>query len=175
MKTYFFIALVIVMSSCANRLPFSQKVRENHNLTQAELSRMQFYVSSDIILTKKDRVSSSQDIEGGTLTLKNERESDLVVIKAGTPGVLEKVIDDKRIAVSFEPGKFLVFGDPDLKNGRYTLLAADWENNRGVLNYGGEKYYANHGASNIYIQFKMKRLNQIKRKVRYAPGMKVPK
>ncbi|MCI5058769.1 MAG: hypothetical protein MRY83_21835 [Flavobacteriales bacterium] len=169
-----FICGLFILSSCAPRVPFTQTIRDENKLSDKELKKLQFYVSHDIILTKGEKKQDGQDIDDGTLVLTSGSSMDQVVIKAGTPGVVEKVIDNNKIAVSFEaPGKYLVFGDPQGKNGRYTLLAADWKKNRGVTNYGGNSFVLNSGAANTYIRFKMRKLNKLKRSVRYAKGRKI--
>lgn len=165
---------ILALSSCAPRVPFTQAIRDEHKLNDAQLKSLQFFNSHDIILTKGEKNKNDQDINDGTLVLTSGSSMDQVVIKAGTHGVVEKVIDGNKIAVSFEaPGKYIVFGDPKGKNGRYTLLAAEWKNNRGLTNYGGNSFVLNKGAANTYIRFKMRKLNKLKKKVRYAKGRKI--
>ncbi len=163
----------IFLQSCAPRLPFTSEVRQQYKLTEDELKQLQFYISHDIILTKNAETVSSKTTEDGTLKIRKGQSTDQVIIKAGTPGIVEKVIDKNRIAVSFEQGKYLVFGDPDGNRGNYTFLAANWRSNRGVLKYGEEEMYANRGAANTFIKFKMSKLNKIQKKTRVAKGRKL--
>lgn len=170
-----FIALVILLQSCAPRIPFTQAIREQYQLSENELKQLQFYASHDIVLTRVEEDAKSKTTEDGKLKITTGKEYDQVLIKAGTPGVVEKVVDNQRIAISFEDGnnKYIVFGDPDNRKSNYTMLAPDWKNNRAILVYGGNEYYANKGASNTFVKFKMNKLNKIKRKTTIAKGRKL--
>lgn len=163
----------ILIQSCAPKIPFSGEIRSKYKLTDDELKQLQFYVSHDIILTRTEAQEKSKKTEDGQLKIEEGRSSEEVVIKAGTPGVVEKIIDQNRIAVSFEDGKYIVFGDPESKNRNYTLLAADWRNNRGVLMYGSEEFYANQGAANIFLTFKLSKLNKVQKNSRIVKGKKL--
>jgi hypothetical protein len=165
----------LALSSCATKVPFTQAVREKYQLTDDELKQLQFYASHDIVLTRNEKGEKSKTTEDGKLKITTGQEYEQVLIKKGTPGVVEKVVDSKRIAVSFESdgARFIVFGDPNDKKGNYTLLSPEWKDNRAVLKYGAEEYYANQGASNIYVMFKMNRLNKIKKETRVAKGRKL--
>lgn len=177
MKTHVILAglALTLWSACSPKIPFTQAIREKYQLTDDELRQLQFYTSHDIVLTHAEKGEKTKTTEDGKLKITTGQEYDQVLIKKGTPGVVEKVVDSKRIAISFETenDKFIVFGDPYDNKGNYTLLAPKWENNRAMLNYGSEEYYAGQGASNIYIMFKMNRLNKIKKQTRVAKGRKL--
>lgn len=170
-----FFAAMLLMTSCAPKIPFTQKIREQYKLTNEELSSIQFYASADIVLTRADKAPKEKGTEEGTLIVKSGKSVDEVVIRAGTPGVVEKVVDKHKLAISFEIGDnmFLVFGDTKDRKGPYTMLAADWNNKRGKLQYGGKTYYTSTSAANVYLHFKMKRFNQIKRNQRVVGGRKL--
>jgi len=176
MKTTYFtltIALGIFLQSCAPKVPFTGEIRKKYQLTSDELRQLQFYVSHDIILTRTSEEAKTKTTEDGQLKIVGGKAYDEVFIKAGTPGVIEKVIDQNRIGVSFENGKYIVFGDPENSGRNYTMLAAEWKNNRGVLMYGEQEYYANRGASNIFLNFKMNKLNKIQKESRVVKGRKL--
>lgn len=167
--------ILVLLSSCAAKVPFTQAIREKYQLTDEEIKQLQFYASHDIILTHNEKGEKTKETEDGKLKITTGQEYEQVLIKRGTPGVVEQVVDKNKVSVSFEAGngKFLVFGDAADSKGNYTLLAPDWKNNRAVLKYGGEEYTANQGVSNIYIMFKMNRLNKIKKETRIAKGRKL--
>ncbi len=169
----FIVGIFFVLEGCAPRVPFTGEIRNKYNLSEAELKQLQFYNSHDITLSQVSEEAKTKQTQDGELKITTGKSYDEVLIKAGTRGVVEKVIDQNRIAVSFEPGSYIIFGDPDHKNYNYTLLAADWRNNRGVLNYGGKEYYANRGAANIYLKFKLSKLNKVQRKSRVVKGRKL--
>ena len=140
-----------------------------------KMKKIQFYVSSDIVLQRGEKDEKEKEISEGTLTTKDGKSVEQVLIKAGTPGVVDRILDGNRVAVRFEPGeeKYLVFGDPT-KQGRYTLLAGEWDkNNRGKLLYGGKTYLSGAGAANVYLTFRMKNLYQFKKNQTVVKGMKL--
>ena len=170
-------ALIIgaMLTSCAPRVPFTQEVREHYKLTNEELKSLQFYASHDIVLERRSKNNKQKSTQEGTLTVKDGKHIEQVVIRAGTPGVVEKVLGDNRVAVSFETGdgKFLVFGDPTERNGVYKLLAGKWVNRRGKITYGGEEFLTSTSSSQVYLEFKMKQLREYRKDQRYAKGRKV--
>ena len=176
-KTLFFggILLALGFTSCAPRIPFTQEIREQYKLTESEMRQIQFYASHDIVLQRGEQTDKSKATSEGKLTITDSKSVDQVLIKAGTPGVVEKVIGPNKVAVSFEngDGRYLVFGDPFNKKGRYTLLAADWKGNKGELNYAGKTYYVPASGANYYISFKMRKLNQFRKKEHVAKGKKL--
>ena len=46
------LGVVTLFSSCKSTIPFTNTVRTKYNLDEAKLKKMQFYVSSDVILPK---------------------------------------------------------------------------------------------------------------------------
>lgn len=165
----------LMMNSCAPLIPFTQDVRETEKLSDDEMKKIQFYVSHDIVLQRGEKGEKGKEISEGTLMTKDEKSVEQVIIKSGTPGIVDRILDGNRVAVRFEEGeeKYLVFGDPN-KQGRYTLLAGEWDkNNRGKLQYGGKTYYTGSGAANVYLTFRMKNLYQFKKDQKVVKGMKL--
>ena len=178
MKKHIFIlcSIAFFMHSCAPRIPFTQSLREQYKLTDDELKSLQFYASNNIVLNRGEKSVREQATDKGTLTLKSGQYVEQVIIKAGTPGLVEKIIDRNRVALSFEIGenKMLEFGATDPKtNDRYTLLAPKWDGNKGLIDYGGNKYYSDPGSGNVYILFKMRKLHKFKKEQRVVKGRKI--
>ena len=176
-KTHLYLLLstiAIAATSCAPRIPFTQAIKEQYKLDENDLKSIQFFTSGDIVLTRGERITNEKGTQEGTLIVKGGKELEEVVIRAGTPGVIEKVVDENKVAVSFESdGSFLIFGDASNNKDRYSLLAAKWNNNRGKLKYGDQTYFTSTQCANVYLMFKMKRLNQLKKKERIAKGRKL--
>lgn len=177
MKNIHFILILttVLFGACAQRIPFTQEVREKEKLSEEEIKKIQFYPSHDIVLQRGEAGEKGKEISEGTLMTKDEKSVEQVIIKAGTPGIADRVLDGNRISVRFEEGegKFLVFGDPT-NQGRYTLLAGEWDkNNRGKLQYGGKTYFTTQGAANVYLTFRMKNLYQFKKNQTVVKGMKL--
>ncbi|MCB0430524.1 MAG: hypothetical protein H6585_12685 [Flavobacteriales bacterium] len=165
----------MMLASCATKVPFTQQTRDEYKLTEEELKSLQFYTSHDIVLQRWENQGKEKATEDGTLKIRSGQSVEEVVIRAGTPGVVEKVVDGNRLAISFEAGdhKFLVFGDTKKQDGRYTLQATEWVDNRAKVNYNDQWYMTNTGSGSTYLVFKIKKLNQFRRKQQIAKGRKI--
>ena len=168
--------LALILFSCSPKIPFTQSVREQHSLTESDLKSLQFFNSHDIVLNWAESNAKEQNMVDGTLTIKSGKSVEQVIIKAGTPGIAERVPGTKSIAVSFEFGENtgLIFGTSKTSyNDRYTLMAPAWKENKGKIQYAGKTYYTSGRSGDTYLQFKMKRLNKIIRKQRVVKGRKI--
>ncbi len=166
-------AVSVLVSSCATKRPFNDEDRKTFGLKNEILSKVQFYVSNDIVLYKADSEAGFA-IEKGEVVVTNSNSEDQIIVKRGTPGAYVNAESSDKVAVRFEmgEGKYLYFSSKDAYKGRYHLVAA-WERKRGVLNYAKEKYYVTPESNSSYLMYKLKKLNSYKRKSRVASGVKV--
>ena len=173
-KTFTTVTCLVILSSCAPLVPFTQTVREQYNLNETELKSIQFYTSHDIVLRRGD-VDNNKVTKEGELVVVQERKVEEIFIKAGTPCVIQQVTDGNRVTVTFEDdgGKYLVFGSLSNRNGFYTLLALEWHQGRGMINYGGNTYYVPKGSENIHLLFKMKSLGKFQKEQKVLKGKRV--
>ncbi|MGD1843985.1 MAG: hypothetical protein ACFB10_01160 [Salibacteraceae bacterium] len=167
-------ALLLLVTSCAPKIPFTQEVRQKYKLSEADLKSIQFYASHDIVLFRGEKTGTKKTDEG-TLKVSSNSSVEKVIIKAGTPGVVEKVVDGSRLAISFETGegKLLIFGDPTATRGVYKLMAAKWVNGKGQLLYGGQNYYTPLTNQHTYLEFRLKREFRKQNSSRVAKGRKL--
>lgn len=175
MKHYIITAAAIVLlSSCASKIPINKSVIEQYNLGENELKSLQYWVSNDITLVRGEKKDEQKSIdESGKVVISSATTMDQVLIPKNTPGVCIKVYGKEKIAVSFETDdKYLVFGDVSGR-GRFTLLAAEWKDGRGTLDYGGQVYYAQPGAASTYLLIKLKKIKKYKKQARVVKGRKV--
>lgn len=173
-KIFASVLLIGVLSSCAPLVPFTQTVREKYDLQETELKSIQFYTSHDIVLRRGD-VGSNKVTKEGELVVMQEHKVEEIFIKAGTPCVIQQVADGNRVTVSFEDdgSKYLVFGSLSARDGYYKLLALEWHQGRGIINYGGNTYYVPRGSENIHLLFKMKSLGKFEKEQRVVKGKKL--
>ena len=173
MKYTFSFLLALMLFGCASKKPYTQEIQQNLKLTETELKQIQFYISDDIILNRAER-EGKMETSGGEVILKDDQKVEQVIIKAGTPGVVEKVISNDKIAVAFEEGdsKFLVFGSTGVK-GSFKLLAEEWKNGRGKVKYGKDVYITSRGSGEAILKIKIKNLNSYKKEQHIAKGKKV--
>lgn len=174
----YFFALVIVASlyACSSSIPFTNDDKIKYNLTQDKLKKLQFFVSRDIVLQRGERSDEAQEFDqDGKLIVSSSASLDEIYIKEGTPGVVVKVMDGNRLAVSFDAtddNKYLVFGDPN-NRGRYNLMGAEWNNGKGKINYGGKVYYVMPGGAGAYLKYKMKKVSENRKSQSAVKGRKV--
>ncbi|MEM0995250.1 MAG: hypothetical protein AAGI49_19620, partial [Bacteroidota bacterium] len=142
-KTIFGIfVLSILLTSCSPKLtPFTQRLYKENDWSEAELKRIQFYLSEDIVLRRVAESSRSR-IEDGEIRVINGGKTEKVVIRRGTPGVFVFTPKADRFAISFESGddRYLMFGPNPKASNRYLLLASEWKKRGGMVTYGGKRY-----------------------------------
>ena len=130
---------IALFASCSSNLrPFTDNIYDEIG-TDRELKKVQFYLSSDIVLYR-DFGGSRSKVENGKIRMVNGRKIEEIVFKKGTPGVFVFSPKRDRIAVSFEKGegKYLMFGPNERVGGRFVLLAKEWKNRRGKVTYDNE-------------------------------------
>jgi hypothetical protein len=166
-RLHFLVGALVLLAGCSPKIPFTQSVREKHNLTAEELRRIQFYLSDPVIL-RRGNSQSEKATEEGALVIKSGKNIEQVSFKANTPGTVSEVVSNSAMKISFEDGpeKMLVFSSD--KNGYYALKALSWERDgKGTINYGGQTYTAAPGSSNAILLFKMKSLKDVQVKERW--------
>ncbi|NNF02010.1 MAG: hypothetical protein HKN22_04950 [Bacteroidia bacterium] len=181
MKTNNYLLLIIllfVVSACSPKIPFTQDVRQTYKLNEEELKSIQFYVSEDIILRKGDKESPAKLMDEGTLKIKKSKTMKEIVIKAGTPCVVDQVVSGEKVTVKFEDGvnKYLVFANISNSRGFYSLQAQTWtQSGIGRINYGDQYYWVNKNGKNAILLFKMKKLEEHRKDQKVVSGKKVGK
>lgn len=169
---------VLALASCAPRIPFTQEVRQQYRLTEEELKSIQFWVSDDIILHREVTDSKEVGTNRGTLMVKSGRTIEEVIIPAGTPCVVQRVMDDKRLVLSFGdgPNEFLVFGDVSDNGVRfrrghyYAMLAADFRDGRDVVEYDGKEFHVADPGHPVYLLFKMTSIREFEKRSKTVKG-----
>ncbi len=138
--------VIILCSSCSKTLTYyTEDLHQQHGWTENQLKKIQFYLSQDIELERSGSQGVSR-IEDGQIKVRSNRKTDKIVIKKGTPGTLIHMPKENRYAISFDDsGEYLMFGPTKKNNGRFTLLAKEWLENRrgGIVSYGKKEYRIN--------------------------------
>lgn len=177
MKTFhsiLFVALVgVMLSSCSSKTPYTTYLVNKYQFTEADLKKVQFYVSDDIILTTSE-TSSKVGTEQGKVVVSSNSSQDQIVIKKGTPGVLEKQIGTDKVQISFEvgEGRFLVFGSTGQRE-PFKLQAESWSNGQGKLTYAGKTYYATGTSGYAQLLIVLKKSQKKKSNQKVVEGRKV--
>jgi len=165
------IVLAILLTSCASKkIPFSSDIQAKYNLPEEKLKKVQFYTSETIILYKS-KSDGDLTVRDGKILMLDTKDCERVVIKKGTPCILESVNSPSQFIVSFEfgEGKLLAFGSQG--EGFFSLEAKDWKDGVGTLKYAGKSYVVEGGGT--YLLVKAKKLNKLSKKQRTVVGRKV--
>ena len=171
----FFFVFVVFCTSCGNNLKyFTEDLYDQYEWTDNELKRIQFYVSQDIVLYKGVSDKGTK-IEKGKIKLENAREVEEVIIKKGTPGVFVRSPRKNHFAISFDDKErsFLMFGPNSKANGRFLLMAKDWDRNSGEISYNGEVYETSSSSAYAALMVDIKRAKKTKYRSKTAGGQRV--
>lgn len=167
---------VLILGSCATKVPYTSKVQSEFDLTPEKLKKVQFYTSEAIILERSDDQSKVATTgQSGTLVSSSSSSSERIIIPANRPCVFEQKAEDGSVEIRFEmgQGRVLRFHErQNVSNGRFYLVA-QWADGKGELDYGGAVYYAVRGSASAYLMVKLKNYKKNQRKDRVVKGMKV--
>jgi hypothetical protein len=166
---------IFLLTSCGPTLkPFTKSMYEEYNWSERDLQNVQFYLSHDIVLTRK-ATGHETSIKEGKIRVKKGQKVEKIVIRKGTPGVIVFIPKKNRFAVSFDKddNKFLMFGPDRKAQGRFVLLAQDWDKNRGELTYNSERYYTTSESALAHLMVDIKAAAKVKYSREKATGRTV--
>ncbi len=175
MKTLAFFMTFFILTSCGtNYKYFTTDLYERYDWSKSELRRIQFYVSQDIVLYRgvADRANR---IQKGQIRLENQEEVEEVIIKRGTPGVFIDAPRKNHFAIAFDDDRdhFLMFGPNSKANGRFLLMAKDWNEHSGEITYGGRIYETTSASAYAALMVDIKRAKKTKYSSTTAEGRRV--
>ncbi len=169
--------MLILGSSCSPSLtPFTKDLYESNNWSENDLSKIQFYLSKDIVL-HRDRGSDRSSISDGKIRIVDGREVEEIVFKKGTPGVFLFSPNRDNFAISFESGngkeKFLIFGPNEKLSGRYVLLAKDWKRRNGKVSYNDKVYRTSSESAFATLMVDLKAARKVHYRSKTVGGRKI--
>jgi len=176
MKYLVVILSVVLLGSCATKIPYTKKIKEEFELTEDKLKKVQFYTSRTIILERSEKSQTTATTgQSGDLVVSSSSSSERIVIPTNTKCVFDKIGENGAVFIRFElgQGRTLTFAErTNMSSGRFYLVA-DWKAGRGELDYGGAVYFAVSGSDAAYLMVKLKQWKKNQRKDRIVRGMKV--
>src|ERR1700679_4194524 len=100
--------LALATAGCRSFIPFTQELRDQNNLSEADLRNLQYYVSSTITLRRE--VGSTGPLVTGNhkLIVVGGKTVEEIVVESYTPGICVGV-GPHTLAVSFAQGASLDF------------------------------------------------------------------
>lgn len=176
MSRYILPLLVLLsMASCSMDLqPFTESQRVQNNWSGDDLKKIQFYLSDALVLQRK-LTGGSSEIVSGKVRIVDGVQMEEIVIPKGTPGVIVFNSVDNRLGISFEDGdeRYLMFGVNPNKGDRYHLLASDWKNQIGKVQYEGKEWFTNVNGGNAHLLIDLKKVYKRELNRRTAGGRKL--
>ena len=159
---------MVCISSCSPTLyPFTDDVYDEFGQSEDKLSKIQFYLSNDIVLYR-DFGNQKASVRDGKIRIVDGRKVEEIVFKKGTPGVFVFTPKKDRIAVSFEEGdgKYLMFGPNNKVGGRFVLLAKEWNKRRGKVTYANKTWYTTDASAyaNLLVDLDKARRTTVSKK-----------
>jgi len=161
-----------LLNSCGPTLkPFTKSMYDDYGWSERDLQNVQFYLSHDIVLKRNARANDSS-IKDGKIRVTEGRNIEKVIIKKGTPGTLVFVPKKNRFAVSFDQDekKYLMFGPSKKVNGRFVLLAQDWDKNIGKMTYNNENYSTTSQSALAHLLVDIKEAAKVRYSKERATG-----
>ena len=176
MRTVAFSLVVLFLARCAPSLKYyTKEIHDDSRWSDSELGKIQFYLSNDIFLWR-DVNRGESVITNGKIKMVDGREVEEIVIKKGTPGAFLFSPQKNHYAVSFDnndDSKYLIFGPSEKVNGRYVLLAKDWDRRFGKVTYGDKVYKTTNESAFAYLMVDVDKTRRTKVSTTKAPGRKV--
>lgn len=155
-----------------DKIPFTQSLRAEQNLTPLEIKKLQFYVSDPILLNQSIS-SGATEVVRGKLMMKSGKFIEEVVVNQGTPGIAVEV-EDQLVRISFEEKTSMAFvsgvaTDPD----KYYLLLEKDETGKDAVKFAGAWYAPRENAARAHLLITKGDLSDVVNKRRILPGRRV--
>ncbi len=177
MKIVVLSLLALLLFSCGTRIPYTDQIREEYALdAEQNIKKVQFYVSSTIILEQETSSGAQGTSSDGTLVSNRSSEKERIIIPVNTKCIFEKFGENDEVFIRFEvgDGKVLKFAVRQNQRSDKYYLVADWKPSKGgEITYGNKTYYATPESGSAYLMVVLKKLNKTRRKDRVVKGIKV--
>lgn len=176
MRHLLYLLVVVSFASCAPTYSYyTRDIHDSAKWDDASLSKVQFYVSNDIVMWR-DISKGESVVTNGKIKMVNGREVEEVIIKRGTPGVYLFSPQKKQYAISFDPNddsKYLIFGPSEKVGERYVLLAKEWDRRYGKVTYGNQVYRTSAESAFAYLMVDISKTKSTKVTSEVPRGRKV--
>ncbi len=172
---YLVLVLSFALGACSpSYKPFTSDLQRSQGWTEGDLKRIQFYTSRDIIL-HRELSRGETVIDGGKIVMKEGRRVEEVVIREGTPGVLQFMPKPDRMAISFDRGndRYLMFGTNPRSDGEYMLLGSSWDKYSGTVTYRGKTYNTSSQSAFAGLLVDLEHIDEVSLARHTAPGRTV--
>lgn len=166
--------MALLLYACAPSLtPYTQKLHEKYDWKESDLKKVQFYLSSDIVLRRK-MTEGKAEVVNGDIKIVHGSRYEVITFRRGTPGVLLFMPKENRMAISFEDNiddtAYLMFGPNPKYGNNYLLLASDWNEQSGDVTYLGKKWETNTNSAFAGLLVNLQAIEHQESSVHVAQG-----
>ena len=168
------IALVFVACSTPKTY-FTAAIRSELSANHQSLNKIQFYNDREIVL-RRDVKTGEAKVTDGKVVLENGHNVNIIRLKKNTPGVC--VLERNNIlGIAFDQSNnnFITFGKTKqaMPNDPYRILANEWINEYGVINYDGKQFHIEPAGTEASIMIKSKILRKLNIQQHEMKGRKI--
>ena len=168
--------MLVAATACSpNLTTLSKSVRDENAWTEEELSRIQFFLSQDLVLSR-ERKSGSTAIVQGEVRVKDGRRIEELVFERGTPGVVLFQTGEGHLAIGFDArrdDRYLMFGPNPSRRGEYVLLGKSTGRYSSKVTYDDKQWDVSNANAGVRLLFNMKRSGSTKRKTSSVGGRRL--
>jgi hypothetical protein len=181
---------VLLISSCANNVPFTKSLIKDYKLSNADIEFLQFYLSDYLILEREIEDIDKELTNSHSLKKVEDKFVDHIVFKKGTPCIVTKATKDT-FYVAFEPNENLIFCSSLTSNNTFSLQFNTQLDSRksfkfadkrlsmqvalkGEVIYQNEIYQVFLESGTPYLMVNEKSIKDLEKKKRTVKGMKQP-
>ena len=175
-KTVSILTITLAFAACSTpKTHFTAAIRSQLAANHQQLNKIQFYNDREIVL-RRDVKTGEAKVTDGKVVLENGHNVNIITLKKNTPGVcvLER---NNIVGIAFEQNNnnFITFGKTKQarSNDPYRILANEWINEYGVINYDGKPYRIEPAGTEAGIMIKSKILRKLSIQQREMKGRKV--
>ncbi len=171
MRLFFLLSVAVLFVACSSeRIPFTQELRQEYQLSEEDLKNLQYYVSDEILL-ERDAVLGESKVDRGKLTTKSGKLIEQILLEGDTPGIAVQT-GEYWLAVSFEQNAALFFTSRlgYIKQGEYYLGTRG--NQR--VQYNNKEYVIINNGIQSYLMIDRESLSNLIRNRKILLGRRVP-
>ncbi len=172
-KIYLIIIAVLCTVSvfAQKKIPFTQEMRDKLDGNELSLRQVQFYISKEIILSRK---SNKKDIklDAGKINFEDRGKDEAIVIAKETQGICED-FTKKSVKVRYEEGVNRGIQFIRNQNNLYQIAADDWSTGNGKMRYDTSFFYLDKDGANAILLVKKGDIRKQTKDRKKAKGLKV--
>ena len=142
----FFSIFYSILIGCSPMVTFTQEMRQNYDLSNDEIKKIQFYLSDEIVLQSEHKEMQKNISPTHSLKIVRGKEIEEILFKKKIPGVAVKVLNDS-LFISFEKGDHLIFSQINDLDGKYSIEGDEFKIMKTHTTSGYEKLAADEGLS----------------------------